>query len=270
MFFILNSKTLLNYLLIALFSFFTISFYAQVGVGTTLPKGALDITSATTGFVMPRIALTATNVSAPVTNPNGLTLEVGTMVFNTATTAGTYGVIPGLYFWDGARWVSQFHKYFEKNFTQSAGINVATTASSYTIITGLNDVTFIAPYSGEYHFVFSGYLGAEEVDASSKVVGFVEGNFKLTINNVDYKKYSYSVSLHREASGGEVATDYYQLFNETNITANVVLTAGQTCTIRASYNGAGDDNINAALPHVVGSTAVLGNLCEVNISYIGR
>lgn len=270
MLFISKSKTLTNLRLIALFSFFTLSFYAQVGVGTTVPKGALDITSATTGFVMPRIALTATNVSAPVTNPNALTLEVGTMVFNTATTAGTYGVIPGLYFWDGTQWVSQFHKYFEKNFTQTAGINVATTASSYTTITGLNNVTFTAPYSGEYHYVFSGYLGAEAIDATSKVVGFVEGNFKLTVNGVDYKKYSYSVSLHREVAGSAVATDYYQLFNETNITANIMLTAGQTCTIKAAYNGAGDDNIASSSPHVVGSASVLGNFCEVNISYIGR
>jgi len=145
MFLFSKTKTLLNYRLIALFSFFTISFYAQVGVGTTVPKGALDITSATTGFVMPRIALTATNVSAPVTNPNGLTLEVGTMVFNTATTAGTYGVIPGLYFWDGTQWVSQFHKYFKKKFTSQLHlISFSPTASVSPGIASSEAIAFAA------------------------------------------------------------------------------------------------------------------------------
>ena len=50
---------------------------AQVGVGTTTPAGALDIVSATSGFVMPRVA----NTSA-VVNPNGGAIENGTMVYD--------------------------------------------------------------------------------------------------------------------------------------------------------------------------------------------
>lgn len=242
------------------------SLTAQVGVGTTTPKGALDVASTTTGFLMPRIALTATNASAPVVNPQGGGLDVGTMVFNTATTAGTYGVIPGIYFWDGTKWVSQVHRYFEKKFVQNANLTVASTASTYSNIPGLTAVSFVAPYDGEYSFVFSGYLGAGTVDVSSAKTGFVEGNFKLTINGVDYRKYSHSTSFYNSST----STDYLELFNETNITVTVVLTAGQTCNINASYNGIADDNIYDSLPHVIGKTTVLGNLCEVNTMYIGR
>lgn len=80
---------------------------AQVGIGTTAPTAALDISSTVNGFLPPRLALSATNVQAPVTNPQGGALPAGTIVWNTAT-AGTSpnNVAPGLYYWDGTRWVA--------------------------------------------------------------------------------------------------------------------------------------------------------------------
>ena len=80
---------------------------AQVGVGTTTPAGALDIASTTNGLIPPRVALTATNVAAPVVNPQGGALVAGTLVWNT-NTAGAMptNVAPGMYYWDGTRWVS--------------------------------------------------------------------------------------------------------------------------------------------------------------------
>lgn len=86
---------------------FPISILAQVGVGTTTPAGALDVSSSTNGLIPPRVALTATNVAAPVVNPQGGPLVAGTLVWNTAT-AGVIpnNIIPGMYYWDGIRWVS--------------------------------------------------------------------------------------------------------------------------------------------------------------------
>lgn len=101
----MNKKLLLTTLICTAFNFFS---QAQVGVGTTTPNGALDVTSTTNGFVPPRVALSATNVAAPITNPNGGGNPVaGTVVYNTAT-AGTSpnNVAPGLYYWDGTRWVA--------------------------------------------------------------------------------------------------------------------------------------------------------------------
>ncbi len=79
----------------------------QVGIGTITPNAALDITSATNGFVAPRIDLSATNVASPVVNPNGGgTPLAGTIVYN-GVTAGVVpnNVTPGYYYWDGAKWV---------------------------------------------------------------------------------------------------------------------------------------------------------------------
>jgi len=81
--------------------------YSQVGIGTVTPRGALEISSSKNGFLTPRVALTAANVAAPVVNPQTGAIIAGTIVWNTATAGSTPNkVAPGLYYWDGARWVS--------------------------------------------------------------------------------------------------------------------------------------------------------------------
>lgn len=54
------------------------------------------------GILFPRVALTATNIAAPVVSP-----ATSLVVYNTET-AGTTpdNVIPGFYYWDGAAWKS--------------------------------------------------------------------------------------------------------------------------------------------------------------------
>ncbi len=79
---------------------------AQTGIGTITPDASakLEVSASNKGFLPPRVALTATNVASPITNPaNGL------MVFNTVTAGSSpFQVVPGYYYWDGVglRWVS--------------------------------------------------------------------------------------------------------------------------------------------------------------------
>lgn len=84
------------------------SLSAQVGVGTSTPNGALDINSTTQGMVPPRVALTSTALAAPVVNPAGGALVAGTLVWNTNTNTPTIAtaVAPGMYYWNGTRWIS--------------------------------------------------------------------------------------------------------------------------------------------------------------------
>jgi trimeric autotransporter adhesin len=82
-------------ILIILFSVITMK--AQVGIGTTAPDGALDITSATDGLLIPRVALTITTSALPLTLPT-----VSELVYNSATVAD---VTPGYYYWDSTKWV---------------------------------------------------------------------------------------------------------------------------------------------------------------------
>lgn len=81
--------------------FMSVLVNAQVGLNTDVPQAALDIDSSESGLLIPRIALNDLTTEAPVTNPNGLNLVDGTMIWNTGT-----GVIAntGYYFWENSRW----------------------------------------------------------------------------------------------------------------------------------------------------------------------
>ena len=83
-----------------------ISVLAQVGVGTTTPRGALDINSSTQGVVVPTVSLVDILTQTAV-NPQGGAIPAGTIVYNDATSgASPNNVGPGLYFWNGTRWVA--------------------------------------------------------------------------------------------------------------------------------------------------------------------
>ncbi len=82
--------------------------FSQVGIGITTPNAALEVSSATGGLLPPQVSLTDITVSAPVVNPNGGGVPVaGTFVWNTAAAGvSPNNVVPGLYYWDGVRWVA--------------------------------------------------------------------------------------------------------------------------------------------------------------------
>ncbi len=87
---------------------FSIISFAQIGIGTNAPaeSAQLDVSSSNKGFLPPRVALTATNVAAPVINP-----ATGLLIFNTATAGGTpTNVVPGYYYWNGVAWYPVVNK----------------------------------------------------------------------------------------------------------------------------------------------------------------
>ena len=77
-------------LIILLFLIIPKDMKAQVGIGTTNPSGALDITSTDNGLLIPRVALTNTTTVLPV-----LTGTTSELVYNTAT---INDVAPGFYY----------------------------------------------------------------------------------------------------------------------------------------------------------------------------
>ena len=93
----MTKKLHLKCLYICLFFLNSLLSSAQVGIGTTIPNGALDITSTTDGLLIPRVALTITTSALPLTTPT-----ISEIVYNTATVAD---VTPGYYYWNGTIWV---------------------------------------------------------------------------------------------------------------------------------------------------------------------
>ena len=237
----------------------SITMFSQVGIGTTSPNGALEITSTNDGLLIPRVALVATNIATVITP------TTSELVYNTATSAiGPNQVTPGFYFWNGVKWVAT-QSSFNTSFSQTANLTTTTTAG-YVNIVGLDNKTFVAPYDGNYQIVFIGYLGANKVTTANDVVGYAEGYFKLTINGADNIKYMHSESFHRGNGGG---SDYYELFNEVTIIVNVNLTAGSTCTLNSAYDGDNDGNVDAPA-HNIGKISGLGNKCSINVTYTGK
>jgi hypothetical protein len=75
----------------------------NVGIGTSSPhpSARLHIEDNARGLLIPNVALTATNVAAPVTSP-----ATSLLVYNTNTSgSGATAVTPGFYYWDGTKWV---------------------------------------------------------------------------------------------------------------------------------------------------------------------
>ncbi|AFL82494.1 autotransporter adhesin [Aequorivita sublithincola DSM 14238] len=84
----------------------TFSSYAQVGVGTTTPRAALEINSSIPGgLLIPTYALRGNIDTNTVINPNGGALVAGTLIFNTATIIGNNPITPGYVYWNGTIWV---------------------------------------------------------------------------------------------------------------------------------------------------------------------
>lgn len=98
------------YILSTILLTYSVDTKAQVGVGTNNPAGALDLNPTIPtnhGFIPPRVALTDAVTAAPVTNPQGGALANGTLVYNTFSSAFSANqVLPGLYFWNGLRWIT--------------------------------------------------------------------------------------------------------------------------------------------------------------------
>lgn len=94
------------YLLLISGWYFGNHLYAQgISINTTgaAPDGSalLDVVGSSSGILIPRVALVATNNTAPISNP-----ATSLLIYNTAVSgSGNFEVTPGYYYWDGVKWV---------------------------------------------------------------------------------------------------------------------------------------------------------------------
>jgi len=150
---------------------------AQVGIGTTLPEGALDLETTVQGFVIPRIALNNKVSESPVVNPNGSNLAEGTIIYNTNLTKhGADDVSPGIYAWDGDQWTPQFiredYKKYSQNQNESECCQRTTIRENYDSpnpndadnVDGLTGQIFEPKYSGRYKIEVKTNFSAGEMD----------------------------------------------------------------------------------------------------------
>ena len=238
--------------LLICFSFIS---HSQVGINTTSPEGVLDVNSATSGIVFPRVALTARNVAAPVVNPKTGGAPVnGTYVFNTTTTStGTNDVYPGLYVWYNNEWVAQYQKsdsrVFEQNINRTTDPFGLRTTNGENSIPGLTNENFVPKYSGRYKIEISTNYGGGYVNVpanrntgnSPTVVNHVhpyntglntfsqEGTFTFSINGANYDLYANSYSAYNNG------TNYFAVWQQTSLVLYIDLIAGNTYNISLSF-----------------------------------
>jgi hypothetical protein len=102
-------------LILILFTTYT---YAQIGIGTTNPNAAIEVSSSNDGFLLPRVALTNK------TDAKILTPTISEIVYNTAISGeAPNDVRPGFYFWTGTSWMELDNASGTKNWrtTGNAG-----------------------------------------------------------------------------------------------------------------------------------------------------
>lgn len=225
-------------------SFLLLTFFhpalAQVGINTTTPAGILDVNSTVQGVVLPRIALTATNLQAPVVNPQGGSIVAGTVIYNTNTTTSANGVSPGIYMWNGSKWINQFQKkdYVVKQQTLPNYVP----ASSTQTINNMGNLTFTPKYTGTYKIEVNANFGTGYI--KNPTTGTINaatqrGQFQLVFGGVtnSIPVYSYGASTN--------GTRFYLIWQETTYTKYVNLTAGVTYS-NISLSFAHGNNVGSA------------------------
>jgi hypothetical protein len=132
-----------------------ISTQAQnIGINSTgatpVASAMLDVASTSKGVLIPNVALTATNAAGPITAP-----ATSLLVYNTATAGvSPNNVLPGYYYWDGAKWVSLGGGTGGKDWSllgnagTTAGTNFIGTTDAIDFITRTNNIERIRVLSG--------------------------------------------------------------------------------------------------------------------------
>lgn len=229
--------------------------FSQVGIGTTTPNAALDITSSNQGFLTPRVALSATNVTAPVVNPAGGSLTTSTLVYNTAT-AGTYpnNVIPGYYYWDGSQWVrlnTELSWLVNGNSNTNPSVNFLGTLDNNDLVFRRNNIV-----SGRLHTTNTSF----GVDALSNAATTGSRTVALGVN-----------TLKALTSGSDnVAVGYGSLeVNTTGFQNTAIGSASLSLNTSGNYNtavgyNAMNRNASGILNTAVGNSSLFNNLMGNN------
>ena len=277
---------IINRLLVVIILLFSSSIMrSQVGINTTSPKGVLDVESSTMGVVFPVVSL-PDPYTETITNPNGGGIVAGTTVYNTNSTInGADSMYPGIYFWNGSKWISQRERKDNKLFLQNTNLRPESSTGAQSI--NFDDNTFTPIFTGKYKVTLTVHFGGgtTNLPSGSQYVNFAkqEGVFEFIFNsNTDsFSLSSYSGSnddkLFKGGSGSPLI-EYNNLVNQTSNTYEETLTAGTAYSFTLTFNQEnapgfeGDGDIIVSPPEDgTGYITINDSLkCSVEINYVGE
>lgn len=153
----------------------------NVGINATgaAPNASamLDIVSTTSGLLIPRVALTATNAAGPIAAP-----ATSLLIYNTATAgASPNNVVPGYYYWNGIAWVALGGQGSTNwSLTGNAGTSVAT---NFLGTTDANDFAIRTNNTERMRILSGGNVGIGMVPGVKlDVTGAGSGNVDFRVN----------------------------------------------------------------------------------------
>jgi len=238
----MKTTNIIIYINVILLSFSNFSF-AQVGIGTSTPNGILDINSNIYGVVYPSVALTSTALETPVINPNGGSIVTGTTIYNTnKTTSGTNDVEPGIYSWDGSKWVTHFFKRQSQLFEQANSIRTSSSGGFVDVdnlgVAGSN--TFTAKHSGTYKIEVKTNYGSGQIKIGGVDVNIAmgEGTFKFIFNGTTTLFTAKSFSAYNNRTLTVNPKRYFNKWKETYTTLYVSLIEGTTYAFSLEFDQA--------------------------------
>ncbi|WP_322549542.1 hypothetical protein [Flavobacterium psychraquaticum] len=165
----------------------------RVGIGTSTPRAALDVSSSTNGILIPQVSLTSSSVEAPVVNPATGALVIGTMVYNSQTTGD---VTPGYYYWTGTKW-----SRFATNATAGTTLNTAMININVGGDATISSTTFAAIADFTYTPVSNNSTIIVEFNTKYEIGGYYGDSYSSQIT-VDGSQIVYSTQTYTNANGG--------------------------------------------------------------------
>jgi hypothetical protein len=165
--------------------------YAQLKVGnnpgTINADAMLDIEATDKGVLIPRIALTSTNLAAPLVNHIS-----GMIIYNTATAGtGITAVTPGVYYNDGTEWLRIAGVLADgTRWTNNTATNlVELTNLSDGLTQRSNDNVFIINDAGNVGIGTDSAQVALKITRNTGNTGTTIGDFKGTHNENEFFRY---------------------------------------------------------------------------------
>lgn len=171
---------LVNYLVVVGLVTACSSVKAQIKVGSNPTainaNSILELEATNKGFLLPRVALTATDNTQPLN-----AFVNGMLVFNTATVGtGATGVTPGIYYSDGTKWVRLESQAAINTFWSTAGNKSINPSLNFLGTTDNNPLIFKTNDTEALRVLPDGKIGIGTATPNTTL----DVNGQLTIRNV--------------------------------------------------------------------------------------
>ena len=261
---------------ILLFCFFSGTSFAQVGIGTSTPSASakLEIAATDKGLLPPRIALTSTSSSSPITG----TPDAGLLIYNTATVSD---VTPGYYYWSGTDWkklsiVAPASSTFATDITvNGARVGIGPGNIATNVVIGKNA---LASNTTGYNNVAVGEtaMRLNTTGRSNTAVG--EGSLYANTTGIGSVGIGYNALPVNTTGGGNVGIGYSSGSGITTGTDNVCvgnssgisLTTGTFNTIIGPYTSVSDGAIYGATAIGYNATVTESNTIRLGSASLSK